>query len=205
EEGPCDDDMGLHYEPLYTTPAAPSQEDEHPGTFNYIHEKLDSVGVPRDYNGLAYSLCGRIDWLFSKNTAPSQEPIKDHVIREAVNQLRDCAIKFHATQQLRERIAGIIVPLLKSTPAAPSQPVTLTDEVPKGFIPLQRENGKLIYAACLDGGRYHGWLMWKHPDGQWVTKRKMTPTEIMQAEDQDHYGIVQDSNITALREKESGK
>lgn len=49
--------------------------------------------------------------------APAQEPIKDHVIREVVNQLRDCAVQFHATQQLRERIAGIVVPVLKQTPA----------------------------------------------------------------------------------------
>ena len=79
-------------------------------------------------------------------------------------------------------------------PMTDEQPVSNPDELPKGFVPLQRENGKLVYAACLDGGRYHGWLMWKHPDGQWVTKRKMTSLEVMQAEDQDHYGIVQDAH-----------
>ena len=73
------------------------------------------------------------------------------------------------------------------------RPVSNPDELPKGFVPLQRENGELVYAACLDGGRYHGWLMWKHPDGQWVTKRKMTSLEVMQAEDQAHYGIVQEA------------
>lgn len=38
--------------------------------------------------------------------------MRDHVIRETVNKLRDIAIEYHATQQLRERIAHVIVPLL---------------------------------------------------------------------------------------------
>lgn len=39
--------------------------------------------------------------------------MKDHEIRELVNELRDTAVQFHATQQLRERIAYIVVPHLK--------------------------------------------------------------------------------------------
>lgn len=66
-----------------------------------------------------------------------------------------------------------------------------TSQVPEGFVLLQTEKGKPIYAACLDGGRFHGWLMWKHPDGQWVSKRKLEQWEIMQAEDQRDSGIVQ--------------
>lgn len=64
-------------------------------------------------------------------------------------------------------------------------------QVPAGFVLLQTKNGKPVYSACLDGGRFHGWLMWKHPDGQWVSKRKLEAWEIMQAEDQRDYGIVQ--------------
>lgn len=39
--------------------------------------------------------------------------MKDHQIAEVVNQLRDIALQFHGAQQLRERIAHVIVPLLK--------------------------------------------------------------------------------------------
>lgn len=39
--------------------------------------------------------------------------IKDHEIAKIVNDLRDVAVEFHATQQLRERIAQVIVPALK--------------------------------------------------------------------------------------------
>lgn len=34
--------------------------------------------------------------------------MKDHEIRELVNQLRDIAIKYHGTGQLRERIAHVV-------------------------------------------------------------------------------------------------
>lgn len=64
-------------------------------------------------------------------------------------------------------------------------------QVPSGFVLLQTREGKPVYAACLDGGRFNGWLMWKHPDGQWISKRKLENWEIMQAEDQRDSGIVQ--------------
>lgn len=38
---------------------------------------------------------------------------QDHVVREVVNDLRDIAIKFHDTDQLRERLRGALAPLLK--------------------------------------------------------------------------------------------
>ena len=44
----------------------------------------------------------------------AQQPIKDHQIAQIVNQLRDIAIEFHMVQQLRERIAHVIVPVLKA-------------------------------------------------------------------------------------------
>lgn len=39
--------------------------------------------------------------------------IKDHEIAQAINELRDIAIKYHAAQQLREKIAGVILRLCK--------------------------------------------------------------------------------------------
>jgi len=37
--------------------------------------------------------------------------MKDHEIREAINELRDIAIKYHAAQQLREQIARVVLKL----------------------------------------------------------------------------------------------
>ncbi|MDM3361272.1 hypothetical protein OGV56_10425 [Citrobacter sp. Cb002] len=39
---------------------------------------------------------------------PAPEPMKDHQIRELVNDLRDIAVEYHGTQQLRERIARTV-------------------------------------------------------------------------------------------------
>jgi hypothetical protein len=38
--------------------------------------------------------------------------MKDSEIREVVNQVRDIALKYHDCQQLRDRIAGVLVPIL---------------------------------------------------------------------------------------------
>jgi len=47
--------------------------------------------------------------------------LKDHEVAAAVNGLRDIAFEFHGTQQLRERIARFIVPLLKGESLAPAE------------------------------------------------------------------------------------
>ena len=39
--------------------------------------------------------------------------MKDHEIREAINELRDIAIEWHAYEQLRERIAHVILDMVK--------------------------------------------------------------------------------------------
>ena len=56
--------------------------------------------------------------------------MKDHEIRELVNQLRDIAVEYRDTQQLRERIAHIVRAAIQSGNSA--QPVT----VPDGWIPV---------------------------------------------------------------------
>ncbi len=45
------------------------------------------------------------------------DQIKDHLIAKAINDLRDIAVKYHNTQQLREQIASVVRPLLKPSPA----------------------------------------------------------------------------------------
>jgi len=44
-------------------------------------------------------------------TPEAKQPVKDHEVAALVNRLRDIAIEFHGTQQLRERIAHEIRPL----------------------------------------------------------------------------------------------
>ena len=48
-------------------------------------------------------------------------------------------------------------------------------------------------AVDLTGGKLHGWLFIDHGEG-YISERKLEAWEIMQAEDQDHYDIVQGAN-----------
>jgi hypothetical protein len=79
-------------------------------------------------------------------TQAPQEPIKDHVIAKTVNELRDIALQFHDTQQLRERIAGVLVPVLRSAPQEPdwSTSKTLLSELWKN--PLFSMTDRLLMA-----------------------------------------------------------
>lgn len=48
------------------------------------------------------------DVLLYRTAPPAPVSMKDHQIRELVNELRDIAVEYHGTQQLRERIARTI-------------------------------------------------------------------------------------------------
>lgn len=52
-------------------------------------------------------------------------------------------------------------------------------------------------AVDFTGGRTHGWLFVRGPDGQWVAHHKLTSAEYMQAEDMRDYGIIQDGSEAA--------
>jgi len=36
-------------------------------------------------------------------------------------------------------------------------------------------------AICLEAGPQHGWLVYRHPDGQWVTLVDLKETQVAQA------------------------
>ncbi|HFE4608302.1 TPA: DUF551 domain-containing protein [Klebsiella quasipneumoniae subsp. similipneumoniae] len=71
--------------------------------------------------------------------------MKDHEIRELVNQLRDIAIEYHGTQQLQERIARAVrTAMLAAAQQSPgSEPAT----VPGKWIPVSERMPE-------DSGRY---------------------------------------------------
>ena len=69
------------------------------------------------------------------------------------------------------------------------------------LILVQRNPDK---AVDLSGGRFHGWLFYRHPDGQFVTERKLEPWEIMQAEDQRDDRVIIDGGGSAILHSQSG-
>ncbi len=110
--------------------------------------------------------------VYLEQPAPAVETLplvmKDHQIRELVNELRNIAIKYHGTYQLRERISRSV------RSAMQQQPVSNRDEL-NGIMPdyegvamTQRE----CYQAGLEAGKARGL-----PDG-WVMV-PVEPTEDM--------------------------
>jgi hypothetical protein len=57
------------------------------------------------------------------------DPLKDHQVAALVNELRDIAVQYHGTQQLRERIAQVVVPALRggASQGAAERAVPATD------------------------------------------------------------------------------
>lgn len=75
-----------------------------------------------------------------RSLPPAPVSMKDHQIRELVNELRDIAVEYHGTQQLRERIARTVrAAMLQGKPAGNS-PV-----IPDGYVVVPKcltaENG----------------------------------------------------------------
>ncbi|WP_421550115.1 DUF551 domain-containing protein [Kluyvera intermedia] len=77
------------------------------------------------------------------------ELMKDHQIRELVNDLRDIAIEYHGTQQLRDRISRTVraAMLQSSGNSEQPEPVSNCDELPLDY--LQGHKDGLGWAAQL--------------------------------------------------------
>lgn len=70
--------------------------------------------------------------------------MKENQIRELVNDLRDIAVEYHGTQQLRERIARTVRAALLQG----SQPVSNHDELPYAQVKAVAD----LYALCWQSG-----------------------------------------------------
>ena len=70
-----------------------------------FHEHI-AKGDPRDV--AAYCAFMWYHGWKTEAAQPAPVALKDHQIRELVNQLRDIAIEYHGAQQLRERIARVL-------------------------------------------------------------------------------------------------
>lgn len=90
--------------------------------------------------------------------------MKENQIRELVNELRDIAVEYHGTQQLRERIARTVRAAWHHELEKPNQPVSQTYELPQ----TQFEQVADLYEMQFDDGRTCAF----HTDGtkaaQWL-------------------------------------
>ncbi|MEB1006806.1 hypothetical protein VC862_19630 [Citrobacter braakii] len=92
---------------------------------------------------------------------PAPEPMKDHQIRELVNDLRDIAVEYHGTQQLRERIARTVRSAMLQAGNSPVIGIDLASEPDRALAklfgvtapdlpPLEHENVHYADAAEME-------------------------------------------------------
>lgn len=93
--------------------------------------------------------------------------VKDHVVREVVNRLRDTALEFHAHGSLRERLARELEPLLVA-----SRPAEVDDERQWVIVGGRRAGRTFLAALARDAERYR-WMR----NAQWF-KAGIAKTEL---------------------------
>ncbi|HFP9391490.1 DUF551 domain-containing protein [Klebsiella quasipneumoniae] len=125
---------------------------------------------------------------------PAPVVLKDHEIRELVNQLRDIAIKYHGTGQLRERIAHVIRGAMLqagNSPVIPDgyrlQPISEyeamcatvnSDEWPQRWIPVSERmpergdylvtDGRDFDVQSFDGEQFIPGFVWEDAITHWM-------------------------------------
>ena len=91
--------------------------------------------------GVAWGFHKGLEYAALPEQAAVPPGLKDHEVALLVNRLRDIAMNFHGTQQLRERIAAEIRPAAHALAAAPkAEPVPAGGEyppLPRPFIGVQ--------------------------------------------------------------------
>lgn len=115
-------------ERLFTAPPAPAKSDpvawlwshrKHPIEITLVRPEDDERAECAHWSGWSCQA------LYAAQ--PASAAMKDHQIRELVNELRDIAVEYHGTQQLRERIARTI----RAAMLQGAEPVTTAYKLPE--------------------------------------------------------------------------
>lgn len=115
----------------------------HPDIREFIFDGINDATTHDCVTECDYVFAANLEKLLQPlyTAPPATEPMKDHQVRELVNELRDIAVEYHGTQQLRERIARTV----RAAMLQGSQPVS--DELPLDY--LQGHKDGLEWAAQL--------------------------------------------------------
>ena len=117
--------------------------------YGYVHkaayEQAGSCGLSSDHE--AYRDSSTHIAVYTAPPAPVA--MKDHQIRDLVNELRDIAVEYYGTQQLRERIAKTVrAAMLQAgnSPVIPDGWVACSERMPEQFVE--------VLVCTEDGSRY---------------------------------------------------
>lgn len=118
--------------------------------YGYVHkaayEQAGSCGLSSDHE--AYRDSSTHIAVYTAPPAPVA--MKDHQIRDLVNELRDIAVEYYGTQQLRERIAKTVRAAMLQG-ADGNSPV-----IPDGWVLVPKEpTPDMLNASWVSHGIYH--------------------------------------------------
>ena len=150
-------------ERLYTAPPAPANSEpvawlwshrKHPSEVTLVRPEDDERAEGAHWSGWSCQA------LYA--APPSTAAMKDHQIRELVNELRDIAVEYHGTQQLRERIARTVrAAMLQGTINHPEDNLDMVDHsgdanekgnslvIPDGWVILPADPTQAMMNAWL--------------------------------------------------------
>ncbi|WP_240611902.1 hypothetical protein [Enterobacter roggenkampii] len=133
--------------------------------------------------------------------------MKEHQIRELVNELRDIAVEYHGTQQLRERIARTIrAAMLQGADGKP--------ELTVWYGSMPESNGKANWTAilhrkgegrCMDGftidrSEYPGRVLYAADRVRYLIGEKSERPSILDYDADAHSGYVKTGNSPVIPE-----
>lgn len=119
-------------------------------------------------------------WQAARRAPAAPSAWKDNDTAKLVNDLRDCAVQYHATAQLRERIAHLVRPLAARLAGAPAAPVPQgwidpNDKAQKQYLPhigervLFKQDGR-VYLGKHTGGSFKAEYPFGKTFGTWDCK-----------------------------------
>lgn len=138
---------------------------------------------------------------------PASAAMKEHQIRELVNELRDIAVEYHGTQQLRERIARTIrAAMLQGADGKP--------ELTVWYGSMPESNGKANWTAilhrkgegrCMDGftidrSEYPGRVLYAADRVRYLIGEKSERPSILDYDADAHSGYVKTGNSPVIPE-----
>lgn len=116
-----------------------------PAALRYLAENERPIGGESSFNTAhLYQLAREIELMAEaplyRHAQPAPIVLKDHQIRELVNQLRDIAIKYHAAGQLREQIARAVrSSMLQAEPVTTVNKLGNSPVIPDGYVMVPKE------------------------------------------------------------------
>jgi len=112
-----------------------------------------------------------------RHAQPALAAIKDNQIRELVNELRDIAVEYHGTQQLRERIARTVrAAMLQGAEQPQSSQQNIPENIPGGLLEavnslLNHDGSRGCYSAMECGAAREKIELWLAQRQKWEAQR----------------------------------